>query len=155
MRTMSTALGAVALTIAGLAASVALAHHGFGGQYDRSAPIYLEGVVAEAYFGFPHAEVVIDADPEIATAPEEIMSGEFAAGLTFWREELGQRLEVEFPPVTDFFELGGRVSAGDRIGLVVLRNCEAPHQLRAQWITPNEGAPVLRTGRMQSETPGC
>ncbi|MEM9764015.1 MAG: hypothetical protein AAF968_16160 [Pseudomonadota bacterium] len=134
--------------------TLALAHHGFGGRYDRSAPIYLEGTVLEAYFGFPHAEVLIEADPDAIVAPASIATGEFVTGLTFWQAALGLQVEVEFPPVARFFALEERVDVGDRIGLVVLRNCEPPHQLRAQWVAPPTGPPVIREGTMQSEEPG-
>lgn len=41
------------LAVVTLCSTFAFAHHGFGGRYDRSAPIYLEGTVLEAYFAFP------------------------------------------------------------------------------------------------------
>ncbi|MEL6782687.1 MAG: hypothetical protein AAFO51_09940 [Pseudomonadota bacterium] len=140
--------------VVALCGTLALAHHGFGGRYDRAAPIYLEGKVLEAYFGFPHAEVLMDVDPDATVAPAPVAAGEFATGLTFWRATLGRPVEVEFPPVARFFALEGRVEAGDRIGLVVLRNCEPPHQLRAQWVAPPKGPPVIREGTMQSEELG-
>ncbi|MEO0632074.1 MAG: hypothetical protein AAFY46_15325, partial [Planctomycetota bacterium] len=140
--------------LAALFGTLALAHHGFGGRYDRAAPIYLEGRVLEAYFGFPHAEVVIDVDPKAMVAPEPVATGAFATGLTFWRAALGRQVKVEFPPVARFFALEGRVQLGDRMGLVVLRNCEPPHQLRAQWVAPSEGRPVIREGTMQTEERG-
>ncbi len=140
---------------ASLAAGAALAHHGFGGEYDRSTPIYLEGVVEQAFFGYPHAEIVLTADASVDNAPGVVAEGEFGDGLTFWRAELGPSVEIEFPPVRRFFDLDGRIAPGDRIGVVVLRNCEPPHQLRGQWVAPAEGDPVVRSGRMQNEVSGC
>lgn len=138
-----------------LVAAAALAHHGFGGAYDRSAPIYLEGTVERAYFGYPHAELVLRADP--AARPDDLpeSAAEFAPGLAVWQAELGEAPEIEFPPVRRFFALEERVRPGDRIAVIALRNCEPPHQLRAQWVAPESGPPVVRSGRMQSEVERC
>ena len=56
--------GHVALLLLLIAPSAVLAHHGFGGRYDRAAPIYLEGFVETAHFGYPHAELTLRIDPE-------------------------------------------------------------------------------------------
>jgi hypothetical protein len=147
------------LQIAALTAMVpaaVLAHHGFGGNYDRSAPIYLEGTVTDAYFGQPHPEVDLQVD---TAAPLPLQSSadaeEFAQGLVGWSPELGDSLTVEFPPVGRFFDLDGRVAVGDRIAVIVLRNCEPPHQLRGQWIALSDGSEIVREGRMQTEIAGC
>lgn len=146
----------ISFLVAGLlAGSTALAHHGFSGRYDVSIPIYLRGVVEAAYFGLPHTEITLTIDPS-AGAPELAGTGaEFNDGLVPWSAELGKRVEIEFPPVARFFDLDGRVSIGDTVAVVVLRNCEPPHQLRGQWIAPEAGEPVVRSGRMQSEIGGC
>jgi len=143
------------VALACLTAGAALAHHGFGGAYDRSAPVYLEGVVEQAYFGCPHAEVVLRVDQGAPRAALPASASEFSDGRTYWRAALGERPEIEFPPVARFFALDGRIRAGDRIAVVALRNCESPHQLRGQWVAPADGAPVAREGRMQQETNGC
>ncbi|MEM8625173.1 MAG: hypothetical protein AAGG47_16845 [Pseudomonadota bacterium] len=97
---------------------------------------------------------MIDVDPDATVAPAPVATRDFATGLTFWRAALGRKVEVEFLPVARFFALEGRVEVGDRIALVVLRNCEAPHQLRAQWVAAPEGPPVIREGTMQTEELG-
>lgn len=140
---------------AGLAATAALAHHGFGGSYDRSAPVYLEGTVQRAYFGQPHAELVLTVDAAVQSATLDETAQAFADGLTFWRAEFGASPEIELPPVRLFFDLETRVRPGDRIAIIALRNCDPPHQLRAQWIAPPAGEPVVRRGRMQTEVSGC
>lgn len=138
-----------------LTATTALAHHGFGGTYDRSAPVYLEGTVESAFFGYPHAELVLTVDTDVRSASLGDEAREFADGLTFWRAEIGATSEIEFPPVALFFDLEPRIRPGDRIAVIVLRNCEPPHQLRAQWVAPASGDPVVRRGRMQTEVQGC
>jgi len=133
----------------------AVAHHGFGGEYERGAPVYLEGTVVHSYFGYPHAEIVLEADRRVQAATLPASAAEFEDGLTFWRAGLGARPEIEFPPVALFFDLDGRIAAGDRVAVIALRNCEAPHQLRGQWIAPADGAPVVRSGRVQTEVQTC
>ena len=39
--------------------------------------------------------------------------------------------------------------------MVVLRNCDPPHQLRAQFVAPAQGDPVLRVGKAQQEVTRC
>ena len=138
-----------------LTGTAALAHHGFSGAYNRAAPLYLEGTVERAYFGYPHAELMLQVDPA-ATSPQLPESAaEFAEGLTFWQPELGATVEIEFPPVSRFFALGERMTVGDRVAVIVLRNCGQSGQLRGQWIAPPAGPPVVREGRMQTEVQGC
>jgi len=148
---LASAVGVLAM----LTAAAALAHHGFGGAYDRSAPIYLEGTVERAYFGYPHAELVLRADPSARPADLPDSAAEFAPGLGVWHAELGGAPDIEFPPVRRFFDLEERIKPGDRIAVIALRNCEPPHQLRAQWVAPESGPPVVRSGRMQSEVEHC
>lgn len=129
-------------SVVALSGTLALAHQGFGGRSNRAAPICLEGVVAEACFGFPQAELTlhVDVNLTVASAPADL------------RAKLGRRLELETPPVALFFALEDRICVRDRVRLVVLRNCEAPHPLGVQRGAPPTGAPVLRRGRMRTET---
>lgn len=137
-------------TAAVVATTPAIAHHGFTGRYDVSSPIYINGIVEAATFGFPHA--VIEITSSCASAPPAL-TAEFGTGLVAVSSE--QRLTVEFPPVGIFNDLEGRIAGGDQIGMVVFRNCDPPHQLRAQWVAPVAGEPVLRNRRLQDEVEGC
>jgi len=67
----------------------------------------------------------------------------------------GQEVRIEFPPVGSFFGLGRIVSVGDRVAVIAYRNCNAPNQLRGQWIIPKTGAPVAYAGQAQQEVEGC
>ena len=149
------ALTAVAAVMAVLLGGIAAAHHGFAGRYDRSAPIYLEGTVVQAYFGYPHTEMVRDVDTDAGALALPASAAEFADGLTGWREALGAQPEIEFPPTSRFFDLEGRLWPGDRVAVIALRNCERPHQLRGQWIALPDGTTVVRAGRVQDEVDGC
>ena len=148
----------LALLISGV--SAALAHHGFTGRYDISAPLWIEGEVTKVYFGQPHAELTIrtsadlslpDAAPDLAGADDVIT----AQALAVREDTKAREIEIEFPPIRIFFDLGSSVSVGDRVAVIAFRNCEPPHQLRGQWIKPQDGAPVARSGRLQYQVEGC
>jgi hypothetical protein len=138
---------------AALSASQADAHHGFTGRYNRSAPIYIGGRVERANFGYPHAVLTLTADGTGPVSGLPASAAEFSQGLRGW--DGGNSVTVELPPVQLFFNLESRIRVGDRIRLIVLRNCEEPHQLRGQWVAPAAGEPVVRQGRMQTEVNAC
>jgi hypothetical protein len=127
-----------------------MAHHGFGGRYDRSAPVLVQGVVVNAYFGQPHPEITLDTDP--ATDLPALLPERLSAGLVPWTEATAT---VEFPPIGTFFGLDSTVAAGDRVTIVALRNCDPPHQLRGQWISIKGQGEAEATGRVQTEVDGC
>ncbi len=136
------------------------AHHGFSGRYDISRPIWIEGVVTRAYFGQPHAELTVRTDQALrlpSSLPDLAGAGDIIEGgaLQVRDDTRGREVSVEFPPISAFFGLGRRVSAGDRVSVIAFRNCEAPHQLRGQWVQPATGTPVARSGRVQSQVRGC
>ncbi len=129
----------------------AAAHHGFSGRYDASRPIYLAGTVVRAAFQPPHPVLTLSVTV-VAALPT---GTEFDGRLIQRPEDQGQRREVEFPPVQLFYGLAPRIAVGDRVGVIVYRNCLAPHQLRGQWIRLADGAIVARSGRIQGEGEGC
>lgn len=128
-----------------------LAHHGFTGRYDTKAPVYVQGEVTSAVWGYPHAvlEIAVKADRAV---PEDLAT-EFGAGLTSLKK--AEAATIELPPVSLFNDLEDRIAVGDSIALVVLRNCDPPNQLRAQWVAPAKGQPVLRNRPLQGEVTGC
>jgi hypothetical protein len=136
-------------------AAPALAHHGFGGRYDTRAAIYLAGTVSRARVGMPHPviELRVSLPPALPTGLPE--AAEFEPRLVMRPEDQAQTRAVEFPPVARFLELGPEIKPGDRISLIALRNCVAPHQLRGQWVQLASGRVVVRQGRMQNEVEGC
>lgn len=138
------------------------AHHGFTGRYDLSAPLWIEGVVTQAYFGRPHATLTLRTPtdmalparkPDPANAKDTIIVDRLAV-----RDDTrGREIVIEFPPVSQFFELGSSVAVGGKVSVIAFRNCDAPHQLRGHWIlTDKAGAqPVARPGRLSYQVERC
>jgi hypothetical protein len=150
------ALGAGSVLAAGLLPAPARAHHGFGGRYDTSRPIWLQGEVVRARIGMPHPLLAlrVSATPSLpADAGPE--AAELVPRLVLRPEDRGAVRELEFPPVARFLELGSDVRVGDMVAVIALHNCVAPHQLRGQWIRLASGRVVVREGRMQNEVAGC
>lgn len=131
------------------------AHHGFGGRYDRSTPIVLAGTVNRAQFTPPHPVITLTLDTVEQTSSLMPDVKEFQEGLVFFGENNEQTAQIQFPPVSLFFDLASSVKPGDRITVIALRNCNAPHQLRGQWIQLANGKAIVRKGRMQTEVNGC
>lgn len=138
----------------------ALGHHGFGGRYDLTVPIWIVGEVTEAYFGQPHAELTIRTASDLAVpavVPDLGMASGFlnAAALAVLPETRGREIVVELPPTQHYFGLGDQVHIGDRVAVVALRNCEEPHQLNGQWLRLANGEVIVRSSPMTYMVQGC
>ena len=132
-----------------------LAHHGFTGTYDSARPIYVAGDVVEASFRRPHPVIELRVDAELKP-PNDLPKGEeFADVIEVRSEDRGRIIDVEYPPISLFFNLRDRIAVGDRIETIVYQNCRPPHQLRGQWLRLADGEAVVRRGRMQTEDAGC
>ena len=150
-RTALLAIGAGVLA----APRAVFAHHGFSGRYDDAKPIYVEGEVISASFRRPHPIIEMRVAPELQ-APKALPAGEeFLRAVQVRPEDRGRVVDVEYPPVRIFFDLGGRIGPGDRIATIVYQNCRPPHQLRGQWIRLSNGETVVRRGTTQTEEAGC
>ncbi len=154
------------LTLVALAAAAVLAtsptsaHHGFTGRYDVSQPLWLEGEVTRIYFGQPHPVVTLRTSPALAlptAAPDLAGAGDVIAegALAVRPDTLGRELTVEFPPIQAFFALARSVMVGDRVAVIAFRNCDAPYQLRGQWIRLRTSTPVAISGRVQYQVEAC
>lgn len=144
-RALMTTLMAASVLVVG-----AEAHHGFSGRYDVTKPLYVGGRVKSAVFGYPHAvlEIIPDGLPPTQVPVESSPQAPLLM-------KAGGIVAIELPPVAIFNSLESRIKVGDRIGLIVLRNCDPPHQYRALWVAPVEGLPVNRDRRYQGEVQGC
>lgn len=67
MRTSYFCTVAGAAAFLSMAAAPASAHHSFGAEFDRNAPVHLEGVVVQFEWVNPHSWLVIDVNKEDGT----------------------------------------------------------------------------------------
>jgi hypothetical protein len=148
------------VVIAAFFSSQSSAHHGFGGEYDGSSPLWIEGVVNEMKVSHPHPELRITVSS--ATRPTSLSNLETLGGesilpiLKSIQARAGTTITVEFPPVANFFQINERVKVGERVSIIAYRNCLAPHQIRGQWARNEHGEVVTRPrGNMQRTVRGC
>ena len=146
-------LAALALIVA----TPALAHHGFRMEYDASTAYWIEGEIVKGYYGLPHAEfdlrIVPGAMPEAGFAAPK--ATDLRGRLAPAPRDLRPVVEIEFPQQERFWALGDVLKAGDRVAVIVLRGCETPRPLRAQWIRLPDGTTVRASGTVQKETRTC
>ncbi|MHC1550725.1 DUF6152 family protein [Phyllobacterium sp. K27] len=148
------------VAIAFVSIPLATAHHGFQGRYDLSKPIWLEGTVVRSYFGNPHSVLTVEiADtltepephPDLGPAASFLDQNALSASVDLH----GKTVQVELPPTSQYSRLGGRIATGDRIAAVVIRNCEPPHQLNAQWLRLADGSVESRQAAMIYMVEAC
>ncbi|GAA2429634.1 hypothetical protein GCM10010191_48830 [Actinomadura vinacea] len=108
-----------------------LAHHGGGGSYDASRPLYLRGRVIQARYGFPHGQLRIEV-PANLTVPNRLPGVEGLRGHDDWAgppiaEGAGQARDLLLPPdITGTLGgMSGRPQVGDEVAAVVYRRCDA------------------------------
>lgn len=141
----------------------AVAHHGFTGRYDASAPLWIEGEVMSAHIGPPHIEVRLRTPVRFSAPDRASLDGlagalrPTAASTTLQvrADHMGATLLLEFPPIGAFTGLRGRLRAGDRVSAVVYRNCNAPNNLRVQWFKVGDGPALPGRRNVQTEVERC
>jgi hypothetical protein len=133
----------------------AFAHHGFGGSYDASKPIYLRGQVATLRAGMPHPQVMLTV-AKVQRIPDDLPQTQELIGKIQTRpEDAGKQVAVEFPPISAFLDLRPEQVIGTAVEVIVYRNCFAPFQLRGQWLRLSSGEIRQRMGRVQTEVASC
>lgn len=138
------------------------AHHGFTGQYDVSRPLYLQGTVREVRWQSPHSILVLEL-PKNLKVPSAFrqlsqvneLGSDTQIRLSVPRNLLGTRQRVEFPPLASMVSpLQNRLQRGNTVQLIVLRNCQAPNQLRVLLARLNDGTTVAQA-RTSNQVNGC
>ncbi len=140
-----------------LSSGLVLAHHGVTGRYDSSTPIVLSGTVTRATFSPPHPVLLVRIDTaEVTLTAEEVnRPDDFAGPFVVRPRDVGQVREIEFSPVSEFYDLADRVSVGDRVSVLALRNCLPSNELRSSWINLSDGQVVSYTGDWARLVAGC
>lgn len=159
---LATKMMAAIAIVSVLSITKAEAHHGFSGQYDASSPLYLWGTVTELRWQSPHSILVLDLPKnlEVPSAFRQLaqvneLGSNTQRRLAVPRNLLGTTQRVEFPPIASMVEpLQNRLQRGDTVQLVVLRNCQAPNQLRVLLARLNDGTTVARA-RTGNQVNGC
>jgi hypothetical protein len=155
-RTLISATVSLGLVLGG----IARAHHGFVGRYDLAAPVWIEGIVVQAYFGYPHSEFTIRVRDDIvlpSPPPDLGPAGKFldAQALMIPDNIRGGIVKLELPPTRQYSTLGDRIRKGDAISAVALRNCDPPHQFNVQWLRLPNGGVESRATAMSYMVKGC
>jgi hypothetical protein len=147
-------------------AAPASAHHGFTGEYDVASPLYVQGTVESATYGYPHgliditpgAPTTAPADLTRLTAPQlaNLGGADVVTDAAPVRAQGDGRLTLLLPPpmTTEVADRGDRPEAGDQVGAVVFRECTTG-ELRVQLLRISDQEHVVRSGVMQTEVQGC
>lgn len=148
------------LVLSLILAGGARAHHGFEGRYSLAAPVWVEGIVVDAYFGHPHSELTVQVSSDIAVPEPRPHLGPAASfldpqALTIPADIVGQAVVLELPPTAQYASLGNRIASGNQIAAIAVRNCEPPHQLNVQWLRLPDGKVESRTGAMSYMVEEC
>ncbi len=154
------------LTVMSAVPTTAEAHHGFGGRYDRSQPLYVEGVVTTATWNLPHA--LINIEPSSPTAaPKDLFELDAGSYSRLGGREVVERtqpiqatgsgvLTLLLPPpmTSDAARLAERPGQGDTVGAIVFRECSTG-ELRVQLLRLSATERLVRNGVIQREVDGC
>lgn len=168
MRTITRAAAVVILVISaqlGIAAPAA-GHHGFGGRYDRSRPLYASGVVTTATYVYPHALITIrPSDPTMP--PPDLAALDEASYMKLGGRDVVTRtqpidatgngvLTLLLPPpmTTEVSFLPAPPARGDSVGAIVFRECDTG-ELRVQLLRISAQQRIVRNGVIQREVDGC
>lgn len=145
---------AVTLFAVSVAGSV-LAHHGVTGRYNASRPILISGVVTATTFAPPHPVLSVRVEQQEIPGGELGRPDEYFGPVAVRPADVGQVRVVELSPVRMFYDLEHKLKPGDRVTLVVLRNCLSPHQLRSTWLRLANGEIASYTGDWAPGVDGC
>jgi hypothetical protein len=155
----------IVMTPIGMGAPAA-AHHGFSGRYDRSQPLYAEGVITMSAYSLPHGLITIRPSPPTPPPPDLSTLDERSYLLLGGREVVtrtrpleatgGGVLTLLLPPpmTTTVATLPAPPARGDTVGAIVFRECDTG-ELRVQLLRISAQERVLRSGVIQREVDGC
>lgn len=147
-------------------AVMAQAHHGFGGRYDRSKPLYIEGQITQATFSLPHGLITIEPSPPSPPPADllQLSSNDYAR--LGGRDVVTRSQPIQAtgggvlvllltPPMTS--EVAARAAPparGQSVGAIVFRECSTG-ELRVQLLRVSPTDTLVRQGVLQREVDGC
>jgi hypothetical protein len=147
-------------------APIAQAHHGFGGRYDRSRPLYIEGQITQATYIQPHGLITIEPSPP-SPPPEDLLRLNDRQYSDLGGREVVTRSQpiqatgggvlvlLLTPPMTS--TVAGRPAPparGQSVGAIVFKECSTG-ELRVQLLRLSPTETLVRQGVLQREVDGC
>jgi hypothetical protein len=149
-----------------LPAATAQAHHGFGGRYDRSKPLYIEGQITQATYILPHGLITVAPSPPSPPPGDLLQLTSNQYSLLGGRDVVTKAQPIQAtgggvlvllltPPMTS--EVAARAAQparGERVGAIVFRECSTG-ELRVQLLRMSPTDTLVRQGVLQREVDGC
>ena len=147
-------------------ATPAHGHHGFGGRYDRSNPLYIEGQITQVTYALPHGLITIQPSQPAGPPPDLLDLSSAAYVRLGGRDVVTRSRPIEAvgggvlvllltPPMTT--EVAGRAAPparGQPIGAIAFRECSTG-ELRVQLLRVSATDTLVRIGVLQTEVDGC
>lgn len=158
---------AVAVLLTAMApATIAHAHHGFGGRYDRSKPLYIEGQITQATYIQPHGLITVEPSPPTPPPADLLRLNDRQYSDLGGREVVTKAQPIQAtgggvlvllltPPMTG--EVAARTAPparGQSVGAIVYRECSTG-ELRVQLLRVSATDTLVRQGVLQREVDGC
>lgn len=147
-------------------ATYAQAHHGFGGRYDRSKPLYIEGQITQAAYLQPHGLITIEPAPPGPPPADLLRLNERQYSDLGGREVVTKAQPIQAtgggvlvllltPPMTSTVAgLPAPPARGQSVGAIVFKECSTG-ELRVQLLRMSATQTLVRQGVLQREVDGC
>ncbi|WP_119152960.1 DUF6152 family protein [Caldimonas tepidiphila] len=141
----------------GLFARLAQAHHGWS-NFDETQPVYLEGRAAQVRWRNPHAEILLELEPQLALPPDLArrplppqaapVDGPALLARAALPQRPDRRWTVELAPLTRLGAWGlGEIAPGAELSVVgfVQKQPQGEARLRAEYLFVGGKAYGLRS----------
>lgn len=142
------------------------AHHGFGGRYDRSKPLYIEGQITQATYIQPHGLITVEPSPPSPPPADLLRLNDRQYSDLGGREVVTKAQPIQAtgggvlvllltPPMTSV--VAGRPAPparGQSVGAIVFKECSTG-ELRVQLLRVSATDTLVRQGVLQREVDGC
>jgi hypothetical protein len=147
-------------------APFAQAHHGFGGRYDRSRPLYIEGQITQATYIQPHGLITIEPSPPAPPPADLLRLNERQYSDLGGREVVTKAQPIQAtgggvlvllltPPMTSTVAgFPAPPARGQNVGAIVFKECSTG-ELRVQLLRLSPTQILVRQGVLQREVDGC
>ena len=144
----------------------AQAHHGFGGRYDRSKPLYIEGQITQATYIQPHGLITVEPSAPVPPPADLLRLNDLEYSLLGGREVVTRAQPIQAtgggvlvllltPPMTGLVAgFPAPPARGQNVGAIVFKECSTG-ELRVQLLRLSATQTLVRQGVLQREVDGC